>query len=483
MYAHGPSLMPNAIDTNYSRGHPLLFYAAIAIWMKIFDPSHFSQHAFSLVVSLSLLVSVYEVCNKLFSKTAAVMAVLVLCVQTIFLVQTSFVLPEIMVALFTIPTLYFYAREKYLYSFIFLTTLLFTKESGMVLGLVLGIHSLVGLFNSRKPVKNRIIQFVSVLFPGLLIAGFFLLQKKLNGWYLFPEHTGMISMEWGSFFGKIKGCLEIVYFWDNRPALFLLFIFLSLAAAISLRKIKYAAPVFSGAIIYILFENSFPALPGKLAFALLMLGFLVAAYLFIRSDDYMDAAKQKFIGLSFLFLAFYLCFSSINFMTPRYLIVFLALNIMLMAYYADLLISKFYGSLYYVYAACAVLIGLYGIKYDTGLGDTDIGSFDAMTVQEDAVRYMEGKNVYNDVITCGSFQDAQHLLNANTGFLHGDKIFKNVKGIIASDTKYVLVTNIEPAPFYDKLKNDSSFRQIYKAEKNAAWEEIYQKVDTTYSPQ
>src|SRR6185312_16370159 len=61
MYLHGPSLMPNAIDLLYSRGHPLLFYAAAAAWMKIFGVSHIAQHTFSLLISLLLIAAVYEV--------------------------------------------------------------------------------------------------------------------------------------------------------------------------------------------------------------------------------------------------------------------------------------------------------------------------------------------------------------------------------------------------------------------------------------
>ena len=52
MYLHGPSLMPNAIDLFYSRGHPLLFYASAASWMRLFGDSHISQHAFCLFLSI-----------------------------------------------------------------------------------------------------------------------------------------------------------------------------------------------------------------------------------------------------------------------------------------------------------------------------------------------------------------------------------------------------------------------------------------------
>src|SRR5580704_9697985 len=60
MYYHGISLMPNAIDPELSRGHPLFFHAIAALWMNIFGASHVSMHSFALLISLLLLVTLYE---------------------------------------------------------------------------------------------------------------------------------------------------------------------------------------------------------------------------------------------------------------------------------------------------------------------------------------------------------------------------------------------------------------------------------------
>jgi len=475
MYLHGPSLMPNAINTFYSRGHPLLFYAAAAAWMRLFGDSQVSQHSFSLYVSVLLIISMYEVCNKLFNKRVAILSTVIISVQTIFFVQASFVLPEIMVALLVLLTLYYYTTEQFLFAFFSCTALLFTKESGMVLGLVLGIHAFVDLFNKRKSLQIRIRQFLAIFFSGFAIGGFFLLQKHLNGWILFPKHTDLMTWEWGSFFGKIRGCLEVVFFWDNRPQLFLFLLALSFAAAISFRSIKYAAPLFPAALIYIIFENSFPAIPDKLIFTFLLASFLVGGYFFIVSNEYINNAQRKFIYLTFCFIVLYLCFSSVNFMSPRYSITTLVLVIVLTAYYADLMISKFHGGLYYLFACCAVLIGGYGILNDTGVGDTDMGAYDAMTVQEDEVHYLQQHNAYNASIASCSFQDREHLSNPLTGFIDSARVFNNVKDGIDSATEYIMVDNIEPDVRYNTIKNDSSFKVVYKTQKNEAWAEIYKR--------
>src|SRR5476651_1029876 len=76
MYLHGPSLMPNAIDLFYSRGHPMLFYAAAATWMHIFGTGHVAQHSFALLISVTFLVSIYETTLRLFNKRVAIISLL-----------------------------------------------------------------------------------------------------------------------------------------------------------------------------------------------------------------------------------------------------------------------------------------------------------------------------------------------------------------------------------------------------------------------
>jgi len=475
MYLHGPSLMPNAIDTFYSRGHPLLFYAAAATWMRLFGDSHISQHAFSLFISVLLIISMYEVCNKLFNKRVAVLSTLIICVQVAFFVQASFVLPEIMVALLVLLTLYFYVLEKYILTFLFCTALLYTKESGVVLGLILGIHSFINLFNKQKLPQQRLKQFLPILCSGVAITGFFLLQKHLNGWFFFPGHIGMMTWEWGAFYGKVAGCLDFIYFRDYRSHLFLFFLTLSLAAAINFKNIRYAAPIIPAIVIYVIVQESFPFIPSKLLFAFLVVSFLVGAYLFVTSDEYSNSKQRTFIYLAFAFIVLYLCFCSVNFYTARYNIAGLIIVIILAAYYSEMLINRLLASLYYLALFGAVCIGLYGIVYDTGIGDTRVGAYDAMIVEENEVSYLENSGAYNSVIALGSFQNREHLIKPFTGFLHTTKIFTNVNWEINNSTQYVIFDNIEQDNRYDRIKNDTTFKMVYRTQKNEAWAEIYKR--------
>src|ERR1700733_5833249 len=68
MHSHGASLLPNAIDPNLSRGHPLFFHALGALWIDVFGGSNKSMHSFALVISLLFLISIYEAGYRIYNK-------------------------------------------------------------------------------------------------------------------------------------------------------------------------------------------------------------------------------------------------------------------------------------------------------------------------------------------------------------------------------------------------------------------------------
>lgn len=475
MYEHGPSLMPDAIDTFYSRGHPLFFYASAATWMSVFGSSHIAQHAFGLFISVLLIISLYEIARKLFSKRVAVMSVLFISVQVMFFVQASFLLPEIMVALLVLLTLYFYVNNKYLLTFLTCTILLFTKESGLVLVLVLGTHGFVNLFNKTDLLQDRIKRFLSISLAGFAIAGFFLFQYYLQGWFFFPSHVNMITWDWEMFITKVKIFLSIIFFDDYRSHVFLFFLFLSMSAALNFRKIAFAAPVFPGIVIYILVQNSFPFLSEKFLFVLLILSFVLAAYLFVLSDTEQNRTRNNFIYLAFAFLVLYLCFTSINFMTARYVIAAFVIVVVLAAYFFNLIVSTYFSEMYYLVCIIILFTGFYALKYDTGLGDMDRGAFDAMTVQEEVVRYLEDKEAFDQSITSCSFQIREQLVKPFAGYLHTRRNFTNVSFNIDSTTEYVLFNNIEPDSRYEEIKNNGDFTLVHVAKSNDAWMEVYKR--------
>ena len=476
MYLHGPSLMPNAIDLFYSRGHPLLFYASAAAWMEVFGPSHMAQHSFCLFISVALLVAMYETCLRLFGKRTAVTALVMLPLQVMFFVQSTFLLPEVMIGLLCLLTLYFYATRKYALTFICCTALMLTKESGMTLGLVLGIGATCNLLDKNEDLKARLTNLAALIMSGMVIGLFFLLQKKMNGWYLYPEHTAYIKWEWPAFWEKFKYALETLFCHDFRLRLFQLVLLLAIIVAVHVKDIRYATPLVPGYLIYVIIEDKFAWLPRKALLVIFLLSLVLTAYQLVQLSATRSKPKTRFIYLGVFFIAAYLCFSCINFFTARYLICVLVVALILAAAYIDVYISALYGLIYYLTIACIVLIGLYGFKYDTGLGDLNLGAFDAMTVEEDIINYFEQAGLYDKSIGADNFQNREHLQKPYTGFLHSDKVFKNVAYDVFWGEDYLIFDNIKPDTKYEAMKANPAYHLVYKTAKGQAWAEVYGKV-------
>ena len=114
MHDAGPGLSPSAIDPELSRGHPLFFHFIAACWMKVFGASLVSMHSFALFVALLCLVALYEVSLRLYGPIAAATAITFVASREAFFVHSSSVLPEVLVGLLALLSLWFYARNKYL---------------------------------------------------------------------------------------------------------------------------------------------------------------------------------------------------------------------------------------------------------------------------------------------------------------------------------------------------------------------------------
>src|SRR5579863_8345635 len=59
MAKNGISLMPDALSDTYSRGHPLLFFVAGAIWVKLFGSTLFTMHLYALTIAICFIFTLY----------------------------------------------------------------------------------------------------------------------------------------------------------------------------------------------------------------------------------------------------------------------------------------------------------------------------------------------------------------------------------------------------------------------------------------
>jgi len=467
--------MPNAIDAEISRGHPLFFHAMAAAWIHIFGASHIAMHSFALFISVLFLIAIYEAGIRLFNERVAIMALILVATQVVFFVQSSFVLFEVLVAFLAFVSMYFYVKDKYLLTALCLTALFYTKESGLIMGFVLGVDSIAGLFSKSNDWKTRLYRLLSVSAPCILIMVYFIIQKQVRGWYIFPFYHDLIEYNWNPWFYNFKmNCLRNS-FWDHlRYYYFDLLLLLSIIAAIKNKSYKYLVFLIPGIIIYCMIDDKRSRLlAGQLFLVLFFLSIILLLYVLSTLKVFANTRQKRFIVLSAVFIPCFFCFSCMNFFTYRYLLAAFIPLLFFTAVMYDKLIERSYPVLFYPVLALVLAISFFSFKTDEGHGDSDIGAFTGIAIQQDVVDYLEQNNLYDKTIGCDGFLELEHLLNPATGFLHSDKAFK--KGSYNLDADYVVFDNLESDPKYLQIKNNPAFYVVHRYEKNGLWDEIYKR--------
>ncbi|PSK89017.1 ArnT family glycosyltransferase [Taibaiella chishuiensis] len=438
MYDAGPGLLPGVIPADYSRGHPMLFHFLAAVWMKVFGTSHVAMHAFPLFVSVLGIAGVYEAALRLFNRNIAMISALLLAFQVMFFVQASFLLPEVFLAFLGFFSIYFYAQRRFGWTILMLTALFYTKESGMIVGMVLGCDALWNLLRGKEPLRARLWLVVSVTIPVLLIALFFVLQKMIMGWYVFPFHAGLIELEPLLVLEKLRSCFDVLFVHDLRQYLLLLFILLFAAVAIKHKRLGASL-----ALLRDLWRKGTPA-------------------------------QLRFIRLSLIFIPFFLLFTSINMFIGRYL--FIAL---LPVLFIGAILLERYATTVMGRPGLVVLLALIGgieamaFYKNNGHGDTDLGAFAGMRVQQALVDYLEQHHYYQAAIGTNAYLERMHLTDPYTGYLKGTDTFARVTWQITAATDIAVFDNIEPDYQCENVKADTTFLRVFRVDRGTAWGEIY----------
>lgn len=478
MYEHGPSLLPGAIDCELSRGHPLMFHFLASCWMNVFGGSNFVMHCFSLLIAILFLVAIYEAGLRMFDYMVAVTAILLIAFQQIYFVQSSFVLLEMLLAFLGFASIYFYVTKKYLLTVVSLSMLYYTKESGMVLGLVLGIDALVGLFNKQKPLKEKVGSLFSLGMPVLFIALFFIEQKRVSGWYVLPLYSNGIEQYWPGFYEKLRSGIKVLFRDDLRRYFYTVVIVLSLLTAYLKKDVKFIFPAIAGLFVFFLCSDKYhwqvpdfillPLFAVSLVFLVYLMSFMVPQY---------NEVQRKFTTLSILFSIFFLVYSALNsFFIDRYFLIALVPVLFLTAVLTATVVKTLNPKLFAPVLFVMLMIEMVAYNSNTGNADVKMGAFDAMKVQQDVVDYMETHQHYSREIATGSFLEKTHLVDAYTGFLSGKDTFSSVDWNITPTTELIVFDNIESDNRYDGISHDTAkFRLIYRTERGLTWAEIYER--------
>jgi hypothetical protein len=479
MCEHGLSFMPDAIDAEISRGHPLFFHVIAAGWMKIFGASHLAMHSFALLISVLFLVAIFEAGLRMFNKRVAIMALLLVASLELFFVQSSFVLFEMLIAFLCFLSLWFYVKEKFVLTALCLTALFYTKESGLMMGFVLGLDALSFLFNRNFSRKEVLYRIMSVGVPCVMIGIFFLLQKYIRGWYIFPFYNEIIEKSWAIFWYKFRmGCLTATICSNLKYYYFLLLLLFALIAAIKNRRIRYLALFIPAACVYYFVDDMragriMPSIPFFISFVVSWFWMLrVICHKALFAHSY----QRRFMALTGCFVLVFVCFSTMNFFTYRYMLAAIVPLFICTAALLDFFISQIYKPLFAVTLVAIAVISYFAFTTNKiNFGDADLGAFDAMKVQQDVVDYIEDNVPLNTPIGTAGYLAQQHLSLPSTGFLKKGSRYSNVKWEIDANTQIAVFNNIEPDYRYNSIKSDTAFYQLKRFEKGMVWAEIYRR--------
>lgn len=479
---HGISLMPGAVEGELSRGHPLFFHAIAALWMKIFGDSLFAMHSFALTISILFLISIYEAGLRFFNQRVAVMGLMLVATQVAFFIQSSFVLFEMLVAFLAFLSICFYVKDKYVLTALCLTALFYTKESGLIVGFVLGIDSLVSAFRTSLPVKTRIYRLLSIGVPCILIGVFFMLQKQIMGWYIFPFYSGLIEHSWPAFWYKFRmTCIRVSFYEDFKYYYFDALMIMAIVAAIKNKTIRYLVVLLPFICMWYFVDDMragrlLPSIPFFIVFILVCGSFL---FVYGSSRFFKHSYQRRLVILMGAFIVCFLCFSTMNFFTYRYLLATIVPGLFIAAVLFDLFIDRTYKMLYLPVIAVLLSISAYSFSQNNSYGDVDLGAFNGIEIQQGTINYLEQHNYYDKVIGTGSFLEQQHLTNQATGFLHSSKVFKNVNWEINANTEIAIFNNLEADQRYKSVKEDTSYQLVYRQTKGRdrgfVWAEIYMR--------
>lgn len=416
MAENGPSILSNAIPLEYSRGHPLLFQFLGGTWINVFGNSLTALHAFALTLSTLFIISFYLIARDWFSRTVAMVAVCFLIFQPMFYAQASLVLPEIFLAMLCLIALHFAYKKKWIPYIIFGSLAIWTKESAVAyIGSIAAALLVYDWYKSNLSFKT----FFSSLSPLLSFVLFILLQKQNFGWYLYPEHTGLMELNFSSIAGKLKAI---------------------------------------GMDLFVKQKKS----------PLSLLGFASALFIMIKYREKVDFGK---LALLIVPIVGYSVFSALNFYTVRYILVVLPLVLLLMTYFiAESLKQKKWILL--VFTIGILIHSVIQLFDRRSVRDINLSYLDFGPAQLEVVDYMERNELYDKNIFTG-FLTGTALTQAHAGYRNTSNKFSKVNQELEDGVKYFIFSSLEPHWLEKKVRSNKNTKLLSEVRKGNVTFEIF----------
>ncbi|MCF8388146.1 MAG: glycosyltransferase family 39 protein [Bacteroidales bacterium] len=432
LYEHGLSFSPDAIPTEISRGHPILFHFLTVIWMNIFGTSLLAMNSFPLFLSVILLLAVFFVGKGLFNKETGLIATLLLGFQAVFVAQASFLLLEVQLSLFLLLMFYFHIKRKYIWFVLFGAAAILTKETAVFGIITLMIWEFARLFFPKaysSNFKQFLLRELILIIPVAIASIYYISQKFIHGWLFFPTHVDFISWE----------------FQDIREKLWV-------------------------SIGFIFFEQ------GRYLITLLLILILAFRYYFLRKK--FERKNWEVTQLFMLFIILFIILSSINFLSDRYLLCTLPFFLLVFAYaLQDTFQFKPFFTVFGTLIIIAILADF--LTQTENTQDSTLGYRDQVEVHRQMVEYCEEQNLYDkDIYT--HFLMQVNLTSPYAGYLSDtSKRFTRVSDQFNQDTDYCIFSNIEYSPEFSRIRKWYNLELEKKFRENLAWVELFKVKPTT----
>lgn len=323
MASNGPSILPGAIQEDLSRGHPMMFHFSMGLFLFLFGNTVTNSHVFALLISLCTLFIVFKISKEYLSNLYSVLVVISVASFPLFIGQSLLVYPEMMLALFALLTFYFYLKKKPIHFFIAASLLLLTKETGIIFLFSLAIWNVVkSIFIDNKKIFSA--DFIKgqlpFIYPLLPLITFFIIQKIKFGYVFYPEHLGLIKIDYRSVEYMIRSIFRTIFEYEYKYWIYILFSFVFL---LFYRKVSLKHRIMIGILYFCLYKMLFGFWPTSYFIAILtfiVLSIIIfSVYLYAVKLNF--NTKDELMLVPFIFILLYILFCAINFFTDRYLLI------------------------------------------------------------------------------------------------------------------------------------------------------------------
>ncbi|HKI88342.1 MAG TPA: glycosyltransferase family 39 protein [Draconibacterium sp.] len=420
MYKNGPGLLPGALPLWDAKGHPLFFFFLSSSWMRLVGTSVFWVHVLPFLISLSTLWALFCLVKKHAGLWAANIALLLFSVQSLFLAQATFLLPEMLITLLLLFSIDTYLSRKFWWFVLVASIMVMTKETSIVF---VGSFLLFHLLNHLKPGKESrkyIVESLQMAIPLAVYGIFLILHKKEFGSFFFQEHTGYIQLSLATILKKLQIATGIIF-------------------------TRYGRNIILVAII-------------------------VAVLILIFKKKKWE--NKKLLALLVLQTGVFLLFSAVNFYTQRYMLSLLALFVIITA--VLLVQVKFSKWVINALVITAItVVPLYFTFTQKSNADSDLGYVQVVKVHQQMVKYCEEQGWQNEPVSA-SFNLIFCLRDPHLGYVSTNEGFTQVMNLQKFKEAKIFVnecTSFGADAQLDSIRNENKMVKEFRLEQ--AWGKIY----------